>query len=156
MATTSAAAGLLGRQFKQMQTDKDIPGISCGLVDNNIFEWEVMLMINDDCKYYGGTYRYTHIPSQRRGNHADEPKPHRRILPRTPLIPPRIPPHATQDEVRDPDLPPQHLRVRRCLHLHSTPARRRQIRIRIGCREVVARPVTRVHLAIRHQHVERS
>ncbi|KAI9876332.1 MAG: hypothetical protein M1830_006751 [Pleopsidium flavum] len=51
--TTSAAAGLLGRQFKQMQTDKDIPGISCGLVDNNVFEWEVMLMISDDCKYYG-------------------------------------------------------------------------------------------------------
>lgn len=37
-----------------MQTDKDIPGISCGLVDDNIFEWTVMLMINDDCKYYGG------------------------------------------------------------------------------------------------------
>lgn len=54
MATTSAAAGLLGRQLKQMQSDKDIPGISCGLADNNIFEWEVMLMINDDCKYYGG------------------------------------------------------------------------------------------------------
>ena len=52
--TTSAAAGLLGRQLKQMQSDKDIPGISCGLVDNNVFEWEVMLMISDDCRYYGG------------------------------------------------------------------------------------------------------
>lgn len=52
---TSAAAGLLGRQLKQMQGDKDIPGISCGLVDNNVFEWEVMLMISDDCKFYGGT-----------------------------------------------------------------------------------------------------
>jgi ubiquitin-conjugating enzyme E2 G1 len=52
----SAAAGLLSRQLKQMQTDKDIPGISCGLADNNIFEWEVMLMIPDDCKYYGGTW----------------------------------------------------------------------------------------------------
>lgn len=51
---TSAAAGLLGRQLKQMQSDKDIPGISCGLVDNNVFEWEVMLMISDDCKFYGG------------------------------------------------------------------------------------------------------
>lgn len=48
------AAGLLARQLKQMQTDKDIPGISCGLADNNIFEWEVMLMINDECKFYGG------------------------------------------------------------------------------------------------------
>lgn len=52
--TSSAAAGLLSRQLKQMQTDKDIPGISCGLVDNNIFEWEVMLMISDECRYYGG------------------------------------------------------------------------------------------------------
>lgn len=51
----SAASGLLGRQLKQMQSDKDIPGISCGLVGNNIFEWEVMLMISDDCKFYGGT-----------------------------------------------------------------------------------------------------
>ncbi|MCJ1330257.1 Ubiquitin-conjugating enzyme E2 15 [Thelotrema lepadinum] len=53
---TSAAAGLLGRQLKQMQTDKDIPGISCGLVGNNVMEWEVMLMIPDDCKYYGGGF----------------------------------------------------------------------------------------------------
>lgn len=59
---SSAAAGLLRRQLKQMQNDKDLPGISCGLVDdNNVFEWEVMLMINDDCKFYGGTAarRYT-------------------------------------------------------------------------------------------------
>lgn len=52
---SSAASGLLGRQLKQMQSGKDIPGISCGLVENNVFEWEVMLMISDDCKYYGGT-----------------------------------------------------------------------------------------------------
>ncbi len=52
--STSPAAGLLARQLKQMQTDKDIPGFSCGLADNNIFEWEVMLMINDECKFYGG------------------------------------------------------------------------------------------------------
>lgn len=38
-----------------MQSDKDIPGISCGLVEHNVFEWEVMLMISDDCRYYGGT-----------------------------------------------------------------------------------------------------
>ncbi|KAK6223163.1 ubiquitin-conjugating enzyme [Colletotrichum tabaci] len=54
-SSSAAAASLLGRQLKEMQTGKDIPGISCGLVnDNNIFEWEVMLMISDDCKYYGG------------------------------------------------------------------------------------------------------
>jgi ubiquitin-conjugating enzyme E2 G1 len=54
-ASSAAAASLLKRQLKQMQSAKDLPGISCGLVnDSNIFEWEVMLMINDDCKYYGG------------------------------------------------------------------------------------------------------
>ncbi|KAF4587237.1 ubiquitin-conjugating enzyme E2 [Ophiocordyceps camponoti-floridani] len=51
----SAASALLRRQLKEMRTSKDLPGISCGLVsDDNFFEWEVMLMINDDCKYYGG------------------------------------------------------------------------------------------------------
>lgn len=54
MAQNSAAAGLLRRQFKEMQNTRDLPGISCGLVNDNVFEWEVMLMISDDCKYYGG------------------------------------------------------------------------------------------------------
>jgi len=69
-STSSIAAGaLLRRQLKQMQTDKDIPGISCGLVsDSNIFEWEVMLMISDDCKYYGG--RLSLFPSK-----AKQPDP---------------------------------------------------------------------------------
>lgn len=53
MATTPAGR-MLARQLQQMQQDKDIPGISCGLVDNNVFEWEVMLMISDDVKLYGG------------------------------------------------------------------------------------------------------
>lgn len=52
----AGVVGLLSRQLKQMQSDKDIPGISCGLVDNNIFEWEVMLMISDDCRFYGGRW----------------------------------------------------------------------------------------------------
>jgi ubiquitin-conjugating enzyme E2 G1 len=56
MASTSAAAGLLSRQLKQMQNDKSISGISCGLVDSNVFEWEVMLMIDDDTKFYGGAW----------------------------------------------------------------------------------------------------
>lgn len=53
MANT-AAGGLLTRQLKQMQHQKDIPGLSCGLVDNNVFAWDVMLMISDDCRFYGG------------------------------------------------------------------------------------------------------
>lgn len=57
MGSNSAAAGLLARQLKQMQNDKDaIPGISVGLVSDNVFEWEVMLMISDDCAYYGGGF----------------------------------------------------------------------------------------------------
>ncbi|KEZ40539.1 hypothetical protein SAPIO_CDS8447 [Scedosporium apiospermum] len=61
-SSSAAAASLLRRQLKEMQRSKDIPGISCGLVnDNNIFEWEVMLMINDDCKYYGGGNFRAHL-----------------------------------------------------------------------------------------------
>lgn len=51
----SSAALLLAKQFKQIQTDKDIPGISCGLVGSSVFEWEVMLMLSDDQdSLYGG------------------------------------------------------------------------------------------------------
>lgn len=54
---TSGSARLLQRQLMEMKRAKDLPGISVGLVkDTNIFEWEVVLMINDDCKYYGGAY----------------------------------------------------------------------------------------------------
>lgn len=54
----SSAAIILGRQFKQMQTDKDIPGISCGLVGESVFEWEVMLMLSDEQdSLYGGEWK---------------------------------------------------------------------------------------------------
>lgn len=56
MAGSSSAALLLGRQFKHMQTDKDIPGISCGLVNNNVFEWEVMLMLDDEAGLFGAFF----------------------------------------------------------------------------------------------------
>jgi hypothetical protein len=56
---SSAAAGMLSRQLKQMQTDQVIPGISCGLADDNVFEWEVMLMISDECEFYAGMSRWT-------------------------------------------------------------------------------------------------
>jgi ubiquitin-conjugating enzyme E2 G1 len=62
MSSSTAAAGLLSRQLKQMQNDKSISGISCGLVESNVFEWEVMLMIDDDTKFYGGMLtRNTHV-----------------------------------------------------------------------------------------------
>ncbi|KAI1382686.1 ubiquitin-conjugating enzyme E2 [Hypoxylon trugodes] len=69
---SSAAARLLQRQLKEMRTSQDLTGISVGLVrESNVFEWEVILMINDDCKYYGGAYfraimyfppEYPHLP----------------------------------------------------------------------------------------------
>ncbi|KAK1818509.1 Ubiquitin-conjugating enzyme E2 15 [Friedmanniomyces endolithicus] len=53
--SSSSAALLLGRQFKQIQTVKDIPGISCGLVGNSVFEWEIMLMLDEEQdSLYGG------------------------------------------------------------------------------------------------------
>lgn len=52
---TTGAARLLQRQLKEMHTSPDPSGISVGLAkETNVFEWEVILMINDDCKYYGG------------------------------------------------------------------------------------------------------
>jgi ubiquitin-conjugating enzyme E2 G1 len=56
MASPGASAAIvLAKQYKRMQKEDHIDGISVGLVDNsNVFEWEVMLMINDDCKFYGG------------------------------------------------------------------------------------------------------
>jgi ubiquitin-conjugating enzyme E2 G1 len=54
----TGAAMLLAKQLKLMQTTDHIPGISVGLVDDkDVFEWEVMLMINDECKFYGGNLR---------------------------------------------------------------------------------------------------
>lgn len=67
MATTPAGR-MLSRQFQHMQSDKDsIPGISCGLMDHNVFEWEVMLMISDDVQLYGGMFQGERIMRMRGG-----------------------------------------------------------------------------------------
>jgi ubiquitin-conjugating enzyme E2 G1 len=51
----ASAAILLSRQYKKMQKEDQIDGISVGLVDdNNVFEWEVMLMLSDDIPFFGG------------------------------------------------------------------------------------------------------
>lgn len=56
---TSGAARLLSRQLNEMKKAKDLAGVSVGLVnDNNVFAWQVGIMINDDCKYYGGMFRF--------------------------------------------------------------------------------------------------
>ncbi|KAI0165564.1 ubiquitin conjugating enzyme-like protein [Xylariaceae sp. FL1272] len=66
MASSSAqnapAAALLSRQLKEINSDNVLSGISAGLLhDNNVFEWEVSLMLNDDCKYYGGAIFRAHL-----------------------------------------------------------------------------------------------
>jgi len=48
---------LLAKQLKLMQSQDHIEGISLGLVDDSdVFAWEVMLMISDECKFYGGGF----------------------------------------------------------------------------------------------------
>lgn len=50
---------LLSRHYKDVtkgEASKDMQGISCGLVNENVFEWEVMFMVDDDIKYYGGKF----------------------------------------------------------------------------------------------------
>ena len=62
-AQSSGAARLLQKQFKEMCKDTSLPGMSVGLIDeSNVFEWEVVLMIHDDCKYYGGMSPVTRHP----------------------------------------------------------------------------------------------
>ncbi|KAK6200711.1 hypothetical protein LQW54_009592 [Pestalotiopsis sp. IQ-011] len=52
---TTGAARMLQKQFNEMRKSNDLSGVSVGLVnDNNIFVWQVGIMINDECKYYGG------------------------------------------------------------------------------------------------------
>jgi ubiquitin-conjugating enzyme E2 G1 len=70
-----AAALVLGKQLKRMQGEDYIEGISVGLVDDNVFEWEVMLMINDDCKFYGGTQIERWRESERRDTTAERCRP---------------------------------------------------------------------------------
>jgi hypothetical protein len=96
---TSAAGGLLARQLKQMQGDKDIPGISCGVADGNIFEWEVMLMINDDCRFYGGETRPFLHPEDLFLNFTDTITSFRWIFPCTALLSAGIPSPSTEDEI---------------------------------------------------------
>lgn len=101
MASTPAGR-MLTRQLQQMQSAKDIPGISCGLVDNNIFEWEVMLMISDECKYYGGMH-YTPSATITLSQDAYANGPliysYRWVFPCPPLLPTGVPSHASQDEI---------------------------------------------------------
>lgn len=172
MAQT-AAAGLLGRQLKRMQSDKDIPGISCGLVENNVLEWEVMLMISDDCRFYGGKKCKT-PPFEKGGNLGAETekshkiggffRAHLTFPPEYPLLPPKMTfkspifhPNgiSSPPQPKTPQLTPQpSLPLRRSLHLDPAPPRRRQIRLRSSLRAVVTGPDARNDPTERDQHAE--
>jgi len=93
-SANTGTAGLLARQLKQMQNDTTLPGISCGLVnDNNVFEWEVMLMISDDCKYYGGTSPLPPIPPEHPLTSPPQGanfRAHLTFPPTYPLLPPTL------------------------------------------------------------------
>ena len=117
MGSRSAAAGLLARQLKQMQTSKDsIPGISCGLHKDNVFEWEVMLMIDDECKYYGGKLQTTlaavtsaNLSSKTTGGffHArlSFPEQYPLMPPKMKFITPIFHPNSMQSNTHTPTLP---------------------------------------------------
>jgi ubiquitin-conjugating enzyme E2 G1 len=56
-APQTSAGILLAKQLKLMQGPDSIEGISVGLVsDTSLFDWEVMLMISDECRLYGGGF----------------------------------------------------------------------------------------------------
>jgi len=147
----AGTAGLLGRQLKQMQTDKDIPGISCGLVDDNIFEWEVMLMISDDCRFYGGGFFRARLA----------------FPPEYPLLPPKMkfetpifhpngrPTHLSLAlEVCANLIPTSSVRGWCSLYLHPPPPRRRQVRLRDGSRALESCSNTRDNPPQRYQFAE--
>jgi ubiquitin-conjugating enzyme E2 G1 len=53
----ASAALLLARQLKNMRGEDQINGISVGLVDDNdIFRWEVALMLDEEIPLYGGGF----------------------------------------------------------------------------------------------------
>ena len=147
---TSPAAALLGRQLKQMRSDKDIPGISCGTINDNLLEWEVTLMINEDCRFYGGNTRNSSTPSPFQKKLEKKLHKanlllflHRRHLPRQPDLPPGIPPPAPPHEIPPALIPPQHLPLGRSLHLDPAPPGRRQIRLRVRQRTVESGAIPR-------------
>ena len=124
MSSPAASAALLRRQLKEMQGDKDLSNISVGLIDDNIYEWEVMLMISDDCKFYGGGFFKARLSF---------PKDYPLMPPKMKFETPIWHPNSTKSH-------PQQIRRglltqalfhslsrRKCLHLHLTPPRRRQV-----------------------------
>jgi hypothetical protein len=57
-----------------MQTDTDIPGISCGLVGSSVFEWEVVLMMSEEQdSLYGGESRQGQQRGYQKAARSDKP-----------------------------------------------------------------------------------
>lgn len=126
------AALLLSKQYKLIQSDDSIEGISVGLVDSNVFEWEVMLMISDECKFYGGkkSSPKSIFCSVDINSRLTPGLINRRLLPLSTLVPTRVPSPPSENEIRDPDFPPKYLSQWRRVYFHSTPTRRGFDRVR--------------------------
>lgn len=165
---------MLSRQLQQMQSSKDIPGISCGLVDNNVFEWEVMLMISDDVQLYGGAFSSLYPDCMVK--HPGEGKemlmtddgvggffrallsfPHEypHMPPKMKFESPLFHPNSTPPQPLSSASPsfPTHtnkpsLPNRRSLHLDPAPPRRRQIWLRVRRRALVACANARNHSVV--------
>jgi hypothetical protein len=104
----TGAAMLLARQLKLMQNQDHIPGISVGLVDDgNVFDWEVMLMINDDCKFYGGMCALTPRYEVEGCILITTFRMSRWIFQSAPFIPPAVSAPPTSYEIRDANMASQ-------------------------------------------------
>ncbi|RCK65411.1 Ubiquitin-conjugating enzyme E2 [Candida viswanathii] len=111
--SSKSAAAILQRQFKDL-TDpkKGIPSFHIELDDDNIFLWNIGVMVlNPDSLYHGGYFK-----GQMR-------------FPRFPLLPTKLPLHPCI-------IPPQRLPRRQIVHLHIAPGRRPNQR-RAGKRDMV-------------------
>ncbi|KAF1804250.1 ubiquitin-conjugating enzyme/RWD-like protein [Mucor lusitanicus] len=56
MSQTEPSALLLQRQLKDLQKSP-VEGFSAGLVDDNIYEWEILVMGSQDTLYEGGFFK---------------------------------------------------------------------------------------------------
>lgn len=56
MSQTESSALLLSRQLKDLQKNP-VEGFSAGLVEDNIYEWEILIMGSQDTLYEGGFFK---------------------------------------------------------------------------------------------------
>lgn len=55
------ATRLLQNQLKDLKESTHLSFISAGLKNDNIFEWELVMMLPDDIDLYGGTFTWNAV-----------------------------------------------------------------------------------------------